>query len=597
LAQPRPETDASTLRPWQFFTLIALFCATAAVFVVRGTSPENVIFICLAIGAAALVGLGALRVLWPLVTTDPFEAEMVGNRTRAALEREKNLVLRSIKELEFDRGMQKISAADYDDMVRRLRTRAARLLQQLDNAGTGYREIIEKELASRLGKLGTAPLSDADFDPTGLRAEGLGLSGGKRATGICGNCATANDEDAKFCKSCGTKLVAMLLLVLSIAMPARAQFQMPDPKQMSGIPRPVTDLPQGHVSVRLIRGQLSNNIPDHPVEMRAGGKVVGTIKTDENGRADFGGIAAGTNVKAFAVVDGEQLESQEFPWPADGGIRLMLVATDKNKPALSVRSGAVVLGDKTRVIIEPGDEALQVFYLLDIRNDAAGPVEPPTAFAIDMPSGAQGTTLMAGPPQAKVLEGQRLTIPGPFPPGSTDVQVGYSYPYTSGDVRLSQALPVKLGSVAVLLTKSHPTMALASPQLPSVQERDFEGTKYVLGQGPGIGANGTLTLTISGLPHHSPVPRIIALGLVAGILGIAFWSASQSPRAAADKGRIKQLTNKRERLFAELVKLEHQRRSGSVDASRYAERRPALVAQLERVYRDLDVESGQGAAA
>ena len=34
-----------------------------------------------------------------------------------------------------------------------------------------------------------------------------------------------------------------------------------------------------------------------------------------------------------------------------------------------------------------------------------------------------------------------------------------------------------------------------------------------------------------------------------------------------------------------------------MDASRYAERRPALMAQLERVYRDLDTEGGQGLAA
>ena len=34
---------------------------------------------------------------------------MVGSQTRAALEREKNLVLRSIKELEFDRAMGKVA--------------------------------------------------------------------------------------------------------------------------------------------------------------------------------------------------------------------------------------------------------------------------------------------------------------------------------------------------------------------------------------------------------------------------------------------------------------------------------------------------------
>ena len=51
---------------------------------------------------------------------------------------------------------------------------------------------------------------------------------------------------------------------------AQGGFQMPDPKQMSGIPRPVTDLPDRAISVRVIRGSLSNNIANQPVELRVG---------------------------------------------------------------------------------------------------------------------------------------------------------------------------------------------------------------------------------------------------------------------------------------------------------------------------------------
>ena len=102
---------------------------------------------------------------------------------------------------------------------------------------------------------------------------------------------------------------------------------MPDPKQMAGIPRPVTDLPNGTVSVRLIRGQLSNNITNFPVELHVGSQVR-TTKTDDAGRAEFGNLPSGATIKAVAVVDGERLESEEFPAPAQGGIRLMLVATD-----------------------------------------------------------------------------------------------------------------------------------------------------------------------------------------------------------------------------------------------------------------------------
>ena len=54
---------------------------------------------------------------------------MIGQRTRVALEREKMLALRTIKELEFDRAMGKLSDEDFREMSGRLRARAARLMQ------------------------------------------------------------------------------------------------------------------------------------------------------------------------------------------------------------------------------------------------------------------------------------------------------------------------------------------------------------------------------------------------------------------------------------------------------------------------------------
>ena len=113
---------------------------------------------------------------------------MVGHRTRAALEREKTLALRSIKELEFDRAMGKLSEADWREMSGRLRVRAARLMRQLD-AGAGYREQVERDLAARLK---AAPGSDRSAKVSPARA--------------CAGCATINDADARFCKQCGSGL-------------------------------------------------------------------------------------------------------------------------------------------------------------------------------------------------------------------------------------------------------------------------------------------------------------------------------------------------------------------------------------------------------
>ena len=595
------------MRPWQFFTLGALVCATAAVFLIRGTSAQNLILVCLAIFAAALVGLAALNALRPLATGETREPDMVGGHTRAAIEREKNMVLRSIKELEFDRAMGKLDEQDYEEISARLRSRAVRLIQQLDNTTSGYREIIERELASRLVKAGSStkvePYEEPDPDSSTVGLDtsvGLDFSRAK-----CASCGTPNDPDAKFCKSCGSKLLALLLAIFipfslfvfpSVAI---AQLQMPDPRQMAGIPRPVTDLPTGHVSVRLIRGQLANNISGHPVEMHAGGKPVSTVKTDENGRAEFSGVAPGTPVKAVATVDGERLESQEFPWPGDGGIRVMLVATPKGSdappPVFQARPGNVVLGDQTRVIIDHADDGLQVYYLLDIRNNAPTPVDPPSAVIVNMPARAASATVLAGAPQAVSL-GDHVTITGPFAPGQTEVQIAFRLPVTSGDETFQQTLPLSVPGIAVLMRKVG-NISLSSPQLPQVQERAIQGDTYILAQGPSIPAGAPLAITVSGLPHHSPWPRRIALTLAIVMLGGGFWAASRRPLHGSNAGRIKQLSGKREKIYNELVRLEQQRRAGSVDAAKYAERRPALMAQLERVYRDLDAEGGQSAVA
>ena len=102
-------------------------------------------------GATALVGLATLRTVAPLVSPQDDRTAMIGERTRVALEREKMLTLRAIKELEFDRAMKKVSDDDFGEMSGRLRARAPRLMRQLD-AGAGYRERIERDLAKRLGE-------------------------------------------------------------------------------------------------------------------------------------------------------------------------------------------------------------------------------------------------------------------------------------------------------------------------------------------------------------------------------------------------------------------------------------------------------------
>ncbi|MGH9330791.1 MAG: hypothetical protein ACRD09_10125, partial [Vicinamibacterales bacterium] len=124
-----------TFRPWQFFVLLSLGAATAAVLISRQPTPEHLILISLAIGAAGFTGYTAYRMLAPLTRPEGSRGrEPLGPRTRASLEREKALTLRTLKELEFDRAMGKVAEQDFDDMTARLRARALALMEQLEGA-------------------------------------------------------------------------------------------------------------------------------------------------------------------------------------------------------------------------------------------------------------------------------------------------------------------------------------------------------------------------------------------------------------------------------------------------------------------------------
>jgi hypothetical protein len=142
--------------------------------------------------------------LWRMI--DPLtRAEVAGAgggaQSRGALrelEREKQLVLKAIKEIELDYQMRKISERDYREMVERYRNRAMRLISELD-AGGDYRGLIEKELRLRL----ELPVITTAATAT---AAAPAVAAAANARPKCAACQTENDTDAKFCKSCGGKL-------------------------------------------------------------------------------------------------------------------------------------------------------------------------------------------------------------------------------------------------------------------------------------------------------------------------------------------------------------------------------------------------------
>jgi hypothetical protein len=109
--------------------------------------------------ALAVFGLALFRVIEPLVRPASAAARAADTRASARvreLEREKGLVLKAIREIEHDYQMRKIGEADYKDLTHRYRTRALRIIREID-AGDDFRGLIEQELKTRLAALAASP--------------------------------------------------------------------------------------------------------------------------------------------------------------------------------------------------------------------------------------------------------------------------------------------------------------------------------------------------------------------------------------------------------------------------------------------------------
>ncbi|MCC7007362.1 MAG: hypothetical protein IT184_00950 [Acidobacteria bacterium] len=326
-------------------------------------------------------------------------------------------------------------------------------------------------------------------------------------------------------------IAAVACVVVALAA-AHLHAQMPDLRQMSGVPLPASDLPAGTVSVRVIRGNFANNLAGVPVEFLVDGKTT-TLNTDAQGRAQFSGLKPGSRVKASATVDGERLESQEVTIEQTG-FRFVLAALDPDAAARAAdeqrqaagpaTGGAVVLGPGSRVIAEFSNDQLLIFYVLSILNTARTPVDIGGPLIVEMPTGARGTSLIEDSSPQASANGPRVIVTGPFKPGTTQVNVRFELPYSGPTAVLEQRWPAPLQQLQFFALKTG-QMGATSPQFSSTQSATEQGQPLIIATGPAIAAGTPLRIEITGLPHHARWPRIVALVAAGAIACLGLWAA------------------------------------------------------------------------
>src|SRR3990172_8994572 len=121
-----PAPSSAGFHAWHFFLLLAMAGATVAVMVARDTHPAALILLSAAVVCAGFVAIGLNRAVSGFFSRSAKVTPLAGS-AREALVREKALVLRSIKELEFDRAMGKVGEEDFTAISSRLRARAIAL--------------------------------------------------------------------------------------------------------------------------------------------------------------------------------------------------------------------------------------------------------------------------------------------------------------------------------------------------------------------------------------------------------------------------------------------------------------------------------------
>jgi hypothetical protein len=323
-----------------------------------------------------------------------------------------------------------------------------------------------------------------------------------------------------------TRLTGRLLLAVVLCAIPVSTFAQMDLSQVSGQPLPSPDLPAGTVSVRVIRGSVTNNVTGQAVDVTVDGKTQ-RVTTDASGRAMISGLRQGAQVQAVTVVDGQRIASKEFA-VGSIGIRVMLVAAGGGaaagpSPSAPAVPGAIAFGPESRIVAEMAEDRLTVYYLMDVVNASAAPVDPGGPVVVELPREARGAFLLQDSSKQATVSGARVVVTGPFAPGTTAVRAGFEMPTTGGTAHLVSKVPAPLPQLIVIVQQIG-GLDLESTQLSGKREVTDQGERILVGMGPAIAAGQSIDVAITGLPHHASWPRYLALTLAGAFMTAGIWA-------------------------------------------------------------------------
>jgi hypothetical protein len=343
----------------------------------------------------------------------------------------------------------------------------------------------------------------------------------------------------------------------------------------------------GDVSVEVVR------VPDAGQAVQAGWSGKATPSGGEGLMAKITGVTAAPDAVYVARVKGgtRWFYSKPFMMKADAGVTRTIITVDQ----------AIVSGHFT---FELDDEQLRVQTQYFVQNYGGAPMDLGKGIALPLPRGAEGGQVAEGS-KAKIVPGKEITLGGVLPPGGSEILAGYHMPVDDGRVVFDMAAPYGLFNSTVIV-EHVPGSTLTPPPGSTAQTVTADdGRQFDVIRNVQLRPGESLRFTLDGLPEHPYSGKLTrwAVGLVVAMLllmalFVAVWSPATKPGGGAEAGkpadakaaaaRRKELTARRESLYAELVALERKKKHARIDDDDYKSTRQALVSRLTLVLRELD---------
>ena len=199
-------------------------------------------------------------------------------------------------------------------------------------------------------------------------------------------------------------------------------------------------------------------------------------------------------------------------------------------------------------------------------STSGSPVTPTTPFAFDMPAGAQGTNIMEGSSPLAKANGLHVTVSGPFPPGKTFVQVACQLPADTAALDITQSFPGaprasgRAGQEG-WRREAQLAAARAAAGIPERGRGDHPARWAMRCRPDSRSCCPSPTFRITAWCPDGPRCRSPALIVLAGI-----WAAGRSKdNPTLREAERKRLIARREKLLADLVRLENDHRNGRGD--------------------------------